>query len=163
MAENGLHKLSRRGNIQLMSLKNTGEVLYDLPSPYVPHACGLLHLPRFLAKIKKHLAGQLPPSYQRNFTKGFDGFLCLHLGIEPQQVVDIVRTSKDDVEIDTRLKEIMPKDLLIHKWNRELVQRGMRGLSREKLEEVKAQMGAAHRTDLVYFADVIEYDEDRIE
>ena len=48
----------------------TGVTLLDLPSPYEAHACGLLHLPRFIAKIKKHLSGNLPKSYQRNFTKG---------------------------------------------------------------------------------------------
>ena len=65
----------------------TGEICYDLPSPYLPHrATGLLHLPRFLAKIRKHLTGELPKSYQRNFCKGFDRFLCLHLGVEPEAV-----------------------------------------------------------------------------
>ncbi|MFZ9413007.1 MAG: DUF5069 domain-containing protein, partial [Opitutales bacterium] len=61
----------------------TGEICYDLPSSYIPHAgTGLLHLPRFLAKIRKHLKGELPKSYQRNFCKGFDRFLCLHLGVD---------------------------------------------------------------------------------
>ncbi len=51
----------------------TGEICYDLPSSYIPHpATGLLHLPRFLGKIRKHLKGELPKSYQRNFCKGFD-------------------------------------------------------------------------------------------
>jgi len=62
----------------------TGEICYDLPSSYIPHrATGLLHLPRFLAKARKHIRGELPKSYQRNFCKGFDRFLCLHLGVEP--------------------------------------------------------------------------------
>lgn len=40
----------------------TGEICYDLPSSYIPHrATGLLHLPRFLAKARKHLKGELPP------------------------------------------------------------------------------------------------------
>ena len=49
----------------------TGEICYDLPSSYIPHpGTGLLHLPRFLAKARKHLKGELPKSYQRNFCKG---------------------------------------------------------------------------------------------
>ncbi len=146
-----------------ISQTDSGEVLYDLPSPYVPHACGLLHLPRFLAKIKKHLAGKLPHSYRRNFTKGFDGFLCLHLGIDPRDVIEIVRASKDDAGIDARLKKILPADLRVHEWNRQLVQRGMKGISREKLEEVKADMGLAGRDDILSFADLIEADEGRLE
>ena len=77
-------------------IKPTGETLYDLPSPYIAHPFGLLHLPRFIAKIKKHLKNELPSSYQRNFTKGFDGFLCLHLGISPDDVIDCVRDAKSD-------------------------------------------------------------------
>lgn len=144
---------------------DTGEVLHDLPSPYLPHpATGLLHLPRFLAKIRKHLKGELPKSYQRNFCRGFDGFLCAHLGVEPQQVVEIVRECGDDAaELDKRLLALFPQDLRAHAWNRELVQKGMAGMGRERLEEVKKGMGLADRADLISFADMIEYDEGRIE
>lgn len=141
----------------------TGAILRDLPSPYQAHPCGLLHLPRFLAKIRKHLAGGLPKSYQRNFTKGFDGFLCLHLGVDPQEVVAIVRESGDEEEVDRRLAELFPADLRPHVWNRKLVQMGMSDVAREKLEEVKGDMGAAERADLLSFADVIELDEGRLD
>jgi hypothetical protein len=140
----------------------TGAILRDLPSPYEAHPCGLLHLPRFLAKIRKYLAGELPKSYQRNFTKGFDGFLCLHLGIEPQEVIGIVRDGLSEKDIWLRLEEMLPNDLQANKWNRKVVQMGMSSMAKEKLEEVKANMGAADREDLVSFADVIEYDEGRI-
>ncbi|MBC8350248.1 MAG: DUF5069 domain-containing protein [Verrucomicrobia bacterium] len=141
----------------------TGAILRDLPSPYEAHPCGLLHLPRFLAKIRKHLAGELPKSYQRNFTKGFDGFLCLHLGIEPQEVIDIVRDGLSEKDICLRFEELLPNDLQAHKWNRKVVQMGMSSIAKEKLEEVKVDMGAADRKDLISFADVIEYDEGRID
>lgn len=142
---------------------NTGEVLWDLPSPYIPHKCGLLHLPRFIAKIRKHLANELPSSYQRNFTKGFDGFLCLHLGIDPQQVIELVKKYPEDQCLDTELMKILPNDLKVHIWNRKLVQMGMSTLGQEKLKTVKAQMGLAHRDDLLSFADMIEIDEGRID
>tara|TARA_R100000027_G_scaffold11508_2_gene8206 strand:- start:1181 stop:1666 length:486 start_codon:yes stop_codon:yes gene_type:complete len=140
----------------------TGEILRDLPSPYLPHSCGLLHLPRFLAKIRKHLDGELPKSYQRNFRKGFDGFLCLHLGIEPEQVVEIVESSQSDEERDQRLREIFPDDLKVHVWNRKVTQMGMSEMGRERLEEVKASMGLGDRTDLLSFADMIDVDEGKI-
>lgn len=140
----------------------TGVILRDLPSPYVPHACGLLHLPRFLAKCEKHLNGGLPKSYQRNFRKGFDGFLCLHLGVDPDEVVEIVRISASEEERDRRLMTLFPNDLQVHVWNRKLVQMGMSEMGRERLEEVKASMGLAVRSDLLSFADMIEVDEGRI-
>ena len=33
------------------------------------------------AYVKRH--GSLPPSYAKNYQRGMDRFLCLHLGIEP--------------------------------------------------------------------------------
>ena len=140
----------------------TGAVLTDLPSPYQAHPNGLLHLPRFIAKIRKHLAGELPRSYQRNFTKGFDGFLCLHLGVEPEEIIEIVRDSANEMEMEARLSEALPEKLNAHEWNRKLVQMGMSQMGREKLAEVKQDMGIAGRSDLISFADVIEYDEGRI-
>jgi hypothetical protein len=142
----------------------TGAICRDLPSAYLPHAAtGLLHLPRFIAKIRKHLKGELPASYQRNFCRGFDRFLCLHLGIDPDQVIEAVRESgDDDAALDTRLLELFPADVRAAKWNRELVQKGMSVMGREALQQAKDKMGAGHREDLISFADMIDFDEGRI-
>ena len=35
--------------------------------------CGWTHLPRYIDKIRLHLAGRLHADYQPNFGKGFDG------------------------------------------------------------------------------------------
>jgi len=142
---------------------DTGAVLYDLPSPYLPHpAFGLLHLPRFIAKIRKHLAGALPKEYARNFTKGFDGFLCLHLGVDPQLVIAAVRDSKSDEELTDRLKALFPIDPKAAKWNRQVVQIGMSVMGKEALDATKKKMGVLDRDDLRSFADMIEYDEERL-
>lgn len=145
-----------------MSRPDTGVVHYDLPSPYIPHACGLLHLPRFIAKAKKAVKGELGKSYQRNYKKGFDRFLCLHLGIDPDDVENIVRESADDEEIERRLAKILPEDLRIAKWNREVVQKGLSPMGREALDQAKRKMGIEERDDLMTFADMIEFDEERI-
>ena len=141
----------------------TGAILRDLPSPYQSHALGLLHLPRFLAKIRKHLDDALPKSYQRNFTKGFDGFLCLHLGVDPQDVIECVKNAVSEHELNKKLKELFPAELNSHVWNRKVVQMGMSDMALEKLEEIKSDLGADNRPDLRSFADVIEFDEGRIE
>ena len=141
----------------------TGAILSDLPSPYQSHPLGLLHLPRFIAKIRKHLKGELPPSYQRNFTKGFDGFLCLHLGVEPEDIIECVRSTSTDKELNDKLGELLPENLSAHVWNRKVVQMGMSDMALEKLEEVKSDLGAENRLDLRSFADVIEFDEGRLE
>jgi len=141
---------------------DTGEIHYDLPSPYIPHSCGLLHLPRFIAKAKRAVKGELGKSYQRNYKRGFDRFLCLHLGIDPDAVEEIVRVSADDAEINRRLLEILPEDIRVAKWNREVVQKGMSEMGREALGTAKEKMGISNRKDLVSFADMIEFDEERI-
>jgi hypothetical protein len=141
----------------------TGAILRDLPSPYLPHSCGLLHLPRFIAKIRKHLSGDLPPSYQRNFCRGFDRFLCLHLGWDPEDVVAWVRGHPSPEELDVVLIAHLPKDPKVHQWNRKMVQMGMSEMGREKLASIKADMGVSHREDLLGFADMIDYDEGRID
>ncbi len=145
-----------------MSIYKDSEILYDLPSPYISHSSGLLHLPRFIAKIKKHLKGELPASYQRNYKRGFDRYLCLHLGVEPNAVEKIVADSHDDAEIDRRLLELFPDDLNLPKWNRQLCQIGMSEAGREKLAEIRMDMGISDRTDLLSFADMIDFDEGRI-
>lgn len=140
----------------------TGATLLDLPSPYEAHSCGLLHLPRFLAKIKKFVAGELPASYQRNFTKGFDGFLCLHLGVEPESIINCVTKASNEQEINQNLKNLFPTELNCHVWNRKVVQMGTSDMAKDKLEEVKHNLGGGGRMDIVSFADAIDFDEGKI-
>lgn len=141
----------------------TGEICYDLPSAYIPHSgTGLLHLARFIGKIRKHLKNELPKSYQRNFCKGFDRFLCLHLNVDPEQVIQCVREASDEIDLTARLLKIFPADLRVHVWNRELVQKGMSEMGQEALNDAKRKMGALDRTDVLSFADMIDFDEGRI-
>ena len=144
---------------------SSGEVLTSLPSAYLPHAgTGLLHLPRFLAKcrhVKAH--GALPASYAKNFKRGMDRFLCLHLGVDPNAVEQIVRESATDAEIDAKLHALFPADLRVAKWNRDYVQKGMTPSGREFLKEALTAMGCADRVDqIVSVVDLIEFDEGRI-
>ncbi|HEY4989476.1 MAG TPA: DUF5069 domain-containing protein [Opitutaceae bacterium] len=145
---------------------STGEVLTCLPSPYVPHGpTGLLYLPRFIAKckyVKEH--GSLPASYAKNFKRGMDRFISLHLGVDPSAVEEIVRESRDDAEIDRRLAALFPADVRAAKWNREFVQKGMTAAGREFLGEALTAMGCADRADDIRSVpDLLDFDEGRIE
>jgi hypothetical protein len=149
---------------------SSGDVLTSLPSAYAPHAAtGLLHLPRFLAKckyVKQH--GALPPSYAKNYKRGMDRFLCLHLGIDPSAVEKIVHDCVDsclgDDEMDRRLRALFPADLRVAKWNREYVQKGMTPSGREFLREALTNMGCPDRTqDIISVVDLMDFDEGRIE
>jgi len=145
---------------------SSGEVLTCLPSAYTPHAAtGLLHLPRFLAKcryVKQH--GALPASYAKNFKRGMDRFLCLHLGIDPAAVEKIMLESATEEEVEARLKGILPADVRAAQWNRAYVQKGMTPSGREFLKEALTNMGCADRVEqIVSVVDLIEFDEGRIE
>ncbi len=149
---------------------SSGEVLTELPSPYEPHAAtGLLHLPRFLAKcryVKRH--GALPASYRKNYKRGMDRFLCLHLGVDPDAVERVVHEAMDagldDAAADARLKALFPADVRAAKWNREYVQKGMTPSGREFLREALTNMGCPDRAaDIVCIADLMDFDEGRIE
>ena len=145
---------------------STGEVLTCLPSPYVAHGpTGLLYLPRFIAKcryVKAH--GALPASYAKNYKRGMDRMLCLHLGVDPTAVERIVHASADDAELDRRLQELFPKDVGAAKWNREVAQRGMTPIGQEFLKEALTAMGCADRLgDIKSVPDLIDFDEGRIE
>jgi hypothetical protein len=145
---------------------STGEVLTCLPSPYLPHrATGLLYLPRFLAKcryVKEH--GALPASYAKNYKRGIDRFLCLHLGIDPQAVEKIVFESATDADVEAKLQALLPADVRAAKWNRELVQKGMTPAGREFLRDALRAMGCEDRADEIKSVpDLIDFDEGRIE
>ena len=145
---------------------STGEVLHCLPSPYVAHpGTGLMYLPRFIAKckyVKEH--GALPASYAKNFKRGIDRFLCLHLGIDPGAVEDVVRKAAGDDEIEAGLRKLLPADVRAARWNRELAQKGMTPAGREFLREALTAMGCADRVDdIKSVPDLIDFDEGRIE
>jgi hypothetical protein len=145
---------------------SSGDVLTCLPSPYLPHArTGLLYLPRFLAKcryVRDH--GALPPSYAKNYKRGIDRFLCLHLGIDPAAIEKIVFESTSDDQVEQKLQELFPADVRAAKWNRELVQKGMTDAGREFLKTALTAMGCADRVDEIKSVpDLIDFDEGRIE
>ena len=141
-----------------------GKICFDLPSPYEAHPCGLLYLPRFIAKIRKHLKEGLPDSYQKNFKRGFDQFLCLHLGIEPDQVIDAVKEAgDDDIALGALLGEIFPEDLQVRKWNHEITHKGQTEAGREFMKESLTQMGVPHLQDkIVCIMDMMDLDEGRL-
>jgi hypothetical protein len=145
---------------------STGEILTCLPSPYIPHgATGLMYLPRMIAKcryVQKH--GELPKSYRKNYKRGLDRFLSMHLGVEPTEIETAVHGSADDAELDAKLLALFPDDVRAVKWNRELVQKGMTEAGREFLAEALTNMGCTDRlSEIISVPDLIDFDEGRIE
>ena len=60
---------------------------------------GWVYLPRFVDKIRLHLAGKLPKDYQENFTKGFDGAWLKAAGVTAEQMIEVVKNSITDGQV----------------------------------------------------------------
>jgi hypothetical protein len=60
---------------------------------------GWVYLPRFLDKIRLHLAGRLAPDYQENFTKGFDGHWLKTAKLEAADFIKVVKGTITDGEV----------------------------------------------------------------
>lgn len=133
-----------------------------LPSSYLTHPCGLMHLPRLLEKIRRHLTGTLSADYAKTLGRGFDDLLCRHLGIEMDALVETVRKHPEEVALEAALARLFPSDLRAHVWNRKLVQRGLTGYSLERLNIRKRELHLTHRDDIVTMCDLLEVAEGRL-
>jgi hypothetical protein len=126
---------------------------------------GWMHLPRYVDKIRLHLAGRLPADYQENFGKGFDGLWCKYSGVTHEQMVQVVKKSLTDGEVCDWVRRNVqksPADKAAHA--RDMLNRPLPGneeaLARLKMR--KAQAGMAERNDIKTFVDFIDADEKRI-
>jgi hypothetical protein len=126
---------------------------------------GWVHLPRFIDKIRLHLAGKLSPDYQENFTKGFDGAWLKAAGLEPQNFIALVKETITDGEVcDWVLKNVKKSEGDKAAFRGHLLNYGKEGdeALRARLKMRKEQAGLAHRDDIQTFVDFIDADEGRI-
>src|SRR5947208_15057329 len=127
--------------------------------------CGLMHLPRFIDKIRLHLAGKLHPDYQPNFGKGFDGLWLEFAGLKHEDFVQVVKgTIADGLVCDWVLKNVK-KDDEVKKAHRQRMldypkKDDPEGQARLKMR--KEQAGIPHRDDIQIFVDFIDADEKRL-
>jgi hypothetical protein len=126
--------------------------------------CGWVFLPRFVDKIRLHLAGKLHPDYHENFTKGFDGSWLKAAGVNAQEFIEVVRNSMTDGEVaDWVAKNVKKTDAEKAAHREFVVNRGTEGGDiTARLKMRKEQAGLAHRDDVKTFVDFIDADEKRI-
>jgi len=125
---------------------------------------GWVYLPRFIDKIRLHLAGKLHPDYQENFTKGFDGAWLKAADVSAEQFIDVVKNSVTDGEVYDWVRQNARKtDAEQHAFNEFILNRGKDGDEvKARLKMRKEQGGLAHRDDIQTFVDFIDADEKRI-
>ena len=126
--------------------------------------CGWMHLPRYLDKIRLHLAGKLHADYQPNFGKGFDGRWLQTAGVTHEQMIEVVKNSTTDGEVCDWVRVNVKKSDAEKRAHAE----GMVNYPKvddaamqERLQQRKQSAGLAHRDDLKNFVDFIDADEKR--
>jgi hypothetical protein len=127
--------------------------------------CGWMHLPRFIDKIRLHLAGKLAADYQPNFCKGFDALWLETAGVEAQRFMEVVRGSLTDGEVcDWVLKNANKPDSVKAAHRERMLNYPKKDdpEMQARLKMRKEQAGLAHRDDIQLFVDFIDADEKRI-
>jgi hypothetical protein len=123
---------------------------------------GWYHLPRFIDKIRLHLAGKLHADYQENFTKGFDGQWCKAAGVTPDQMIDVVKRSITDGEVCDWVRQNVKKSTAEKKQFNDFASNyGREGEVNARLKMRKEQAGLAQRDDITCFFEFIDADEKR--
>jgi hypothetical protein len=125
---------------------------------------GWHYLPRYIDKVRLHLAGKLHADYQENFGKGFDGFWLKAAGVTHEQFLTVVKNSVTDGQVcDWVHKNVKRTDAEKTAHWQEVLSRppanDASAVARLKLR--KEQSGLASRDDITTFVDYIDADEKR--
>ena len=126
---------------------------------------GWMHLPRYIDKIRLHLAGKLHADYQENLGKGFDGMWLRAVGVTHEQMIDVVKKSVTDGEVcDWVRKNVKksPAEKAAHAQDMLCRPKPGDEAAAARLKLRKEQCGGLHREDVKTFVDVIDLDEKRI-
>ena len=126
---------------------------------------GWSHLPRYIDKIRLHLAGKLHPDYQPNLGKGFDGGWLKAAGVTHQQMLDMVKNSITDGQVCDWVRKNVKrtpaeKATLLAQMLDYPKADDADGQARLKMR--KESSGLSHRHDITCFVDYIDADEKRI-
>lgn len=126
---------------------------------------GWRHLPRYIDKIRLHLAGKLHSDYTENLGKGFDALWLKYAGVTHEQMLDVVKNSITDGQVCDWVRQNAKKSAAEKEahWQ-DMIHRPKAGdeAAMARLKMRKEQCGAAQRDDIKTYVDVIDVDEGRI-
>ena len=126
---------------------------------------GWTYLPRFIDKIRLHLAGKLHPDYQENFTRGFDGAWLKVSGLTAEEFSCVVKNTLTDGEVcDWVAKNVKRTDAEKAAFREHILNHGTQAdeALKARLKLRKEQAGLGGRDDIQSFVDFIDADEKRI-
>jgi hypothetical protein len=126
---------------------------------------GWPHLPRYIDKIRLHLAGKLHADYQPNYgSRGFDKAWLDAGGVTHAQMVEVVKNSITDGQVCDWVKKNVRKTAA----DRAALLQSMLNYPKPddaeavaRLKQRKEAAGLSHRDDIKNFVDFIDADEKR--
>ena len=126
---------------------------------------GWMYLPRYVDKIRLHLAGKLHADYQENFGKGFDGMWLKYAGVTHEQMIEVVKKSVTDGQVCDWVRQNVKKSAAEKDacW-REILSRPLAhdAEANARFKKRKEQSGISHRDEIKNFVDYIDADEKRL-
>jgi Domain of unknown function (DUF5069) len=126
---------------------------------------GWMYLPRYIDKIRLHLAGKLHADYAENFGKGFDGMWLKAAGVTHEQMIGVVKNSVTDGEVcDWVRKNVKKSPVEKGALAQDILSRPKADNAEaiDRLKMRKEQAGMARRDDIRNFVDFIDADEKRL-
>ena len=126
---------------------------------------GWHYLPRYIDKIRLHLAGRLHSDYTDNFGKGFDGYWLKAAGVTHEQFVAVVKNAVTDGQVcDWVCQNVKRTDAEKEAHWKDVLSRPLAhdDAACTRFRMRMEQSGLSHRTELKTFVDYIDADEKRI-
>jgi hypothetical protein len=125
---------------------------------------GWMHLPRYVDKIRLHLAGKLHPDYHANLGKGFDAMWLKAAGVTHEQMIEVVKKSLIDGQVfdwvRTNVKK-SPTDKRAHAETMLNRPPADDAAAQERFKQRKQEFNLGHRDDVRTFVDLNDADEKR--
>jgi hypothetical protein len=122
-------------------------------------------LPRYIDKIRLHLAGKLHSDYTENLGKGFDGFWLKAAGLTHEQMIEVVKNSATDGQVYDWVRQNVKKSAAEKEacWQ-DILSRPLANDegSCARFKRRKEESGISHRDEIRNFVDYIDADEKRI-
>lgn len=120
---------------------------------------GLVQLPRTIDKGKAKAYGNVG---EYNYDCPMDKALFEFLGMNGDELLEVIKNAKSDAEIEAYCKRFVDKKTpaQIERWNHEWVTHKPEGPSLEYFLQLRGQI-APDRTDVTSWADLLDLDEKR--
>ena len=125
---------------------------------------GWMYLPRYIDKIRLHLAGKLHSDYTENLGKGFDAMWLKYSGLTHDKMVELVKNSVTDGQICDWVRHNVkktPGDKASHRADMMSRPKPEDATAVARLQQRKQEAGVANRDDIRTFVDCIDADEKR--